>query len=169
MFTLTIKAESLEELESFIASLRYSAPTRLVAEVTAAADKAGVAEHQRQHAKGFAGTSQVKGEPMTTNYDEHDELVAQYTELFGKAPRSSMKDETIAERIAARKRASAGPAPAPEGGPTLDDAREALKTVTEKNGMEPAMDLLRKFGCVRISEVDSAKYGEFIEACNAAT
>lgn len=38
MFTLTIQVESIVELESFVASLRHSAPPRLVAEVAAAVE-----------------------------------------------------------------------------------------------------------------------------------
>lgn len=48
---------------------------------------------------------------------------------------------------------------------TLDDARNALRTYTQKHGMDAGIALLQKFGAGRISELPAEKYGEFVKEC----
>jgi len=166
MFTLTIQVASLEELESFIASLRHSAPQRLVAEVTRAADEAGASEFSKQQ-------DDVPDQEDDGLRSGHDALVAEYTELFGKPPRSNAKTETIQRRIDAEKSKRAKQAQEPpheesSSEPTMDDAREALKSVSEGPGMDAAFGVLKEFGAMRVSELTPAQYPEFIEACKQA-
>lgn len=48
---------------------------------------------------------------------------------------------------------------------TRDDARNALRTYTQKHGMDAGIALLQKFGAGRISELPADKYADFVKEC----
>lgn len=50
--------------------------------------------------------------------------------------------------------------------PTLDDARAALKRLSDKGGISPCMEALARFGCQRISELKEDAYADFIKLCD---
>jgi len=73
----------------------------------------------------------------------------------GRKPKAAVESEIIM---------APAPEAAPTGEPTLDDARAALLAYNQKHGMDAAIDLVRKFGAARISELDASSYGAFIAA-----
>lgn len=48
---------------------------------------------------------------------------------------------------------------------TLDDVRSALQKFTQKHSIEAGIELLKKFGAQRVSELPAEKYGEFVGVC----
>ena len=54
-------------------------------------------------------------------------------------------------------------APAASASLTLDDVRAALMTYTKKHSMDAGVELLKKFGAQRISELPAEKFAEFVK------
>lgn len=63
---------------------------------------------------------------------------------------------------------SPAPKAPPADAPTVDAVRVALRTVFNKpggTGAAAATELLKKFGATSVSTIPTAKYAEFIKAC----
>jgi len=63
------------------------------------------------------------------------------------------------------------PEPAPEPAPagpalTVDDMRAALQSYSRKHGVPASVELLKKFGASRISDLDPSKFRDFLEECS---
>jgi hypothetical protein len=50
---------------------------------------------------------------------------------------------------------------------SLDDVRARLQAFSRKNGVPASVELLKKFGASRISDLDSKHYGAFAQECEA--
>lgn len=48
---------------------------------------------------------------------------------------------------------------------SLDDIRAALQKYTQKHSIEAGIELLKKFGAQRVSELPAEKYAEFVGEC----
>lgn len=51
------------------------------------------------------------------------------------------------------------------GSLTLDDVRSALQKYTQKHSIEAGIELLKKFGAQRVSELAADRYAEFVGGC----
>jgi uncharacterized membrane protein len=148
MFTLTIQVESIAELESFVASLRHSAPPRLVAEVAAAVET----QTDIHLPDAPAAAPKPRGRPKKST----------------PAATDAGEPAAAAHSLTGTSDAQAEPPASTPAEPTLDLARAALQSALGAHGMETAMGVLKQFNAQRITEVPAADYGKFIAACQAA-
>lgn len=74
------------------------------------------------------------------------------------------------EAPAPEAEAAPEPAPAPEPtGPalTIDAMRVALQSFSRKNGVPASVELLKKYNASRISDLNPARYADFLKECGA--
>jgi hypothetical protein len=74
-------------------------------------------------------------------------------------------DDELSEEAAARSAAAAAASSNPG---TLEDARKALQSYSQKTSMDDAIQLLKKFGAQRISDLNDENRANFIAECEKA-
>lgn len=169
-YTLTVHCTTLAELENATACLKHGfVPGPEATELT------------EKPTDVPAASPEPAADPAPES--ERDTLVAEYTELFGKAPHGRMRDETIRAKIDEACQAATGGEPedhdespaseseAPRSGqttPTVDDCRDALTPFYEKHGQDAALQLLADHGATRVSTIPDEHKAAFIEACKRA-
>lgn len=91
----------------------------------------------------------------------------------GSAGSESLSSSAPSDAVAvsppeAEAAATANDAPVPDVKYTIDDARNALTRLNDRDGIDAVRTLLAQMGANRISELPAAEYGNLIAACPAA-
>ena len=95
-----------------------------------------------------------KGRPKKA---DHLKVVETVEETFDESLSAAAEETTATDT----------PVVPPEIRLSLDDVRARLQSFSRKNGVPASVELLKKFGASRISDLDVKHYGAFAQECEA--
>lgn len=144
MFTLTIQIASVDELESFVASLKHSAPPSVVVEVQHAVQGQAAAP-----TTGEPDTKRGRGRPRKTESAAPAAPALNGTSGDQTSAPSVPKDEPAQQTL------------------TQDDARAALQSLVTTKGMDEGFAVLGRFGAARVSDIKPDDFAKFVGVCQA--
>lgn len=166
-FILQIEVDSIDEAERILASLRHSAAPAVVQQVVEQlpfSDPAGLSDEESPAKKYF---------PETTNTATTAESAPKRRGRPSKsaaAPAATDESTKSGATDLPVNHSSADSAPEQPQTHTVDDVREALRSVQAGGiGDVPRqLALLQKYGANRVTELKPEKYAAFIADCKAA-
>lgn len=149
MFTITFQASNFSDLKSQIQKMAEELLEGEAHEPVAKSDETVAVQRETKPAK----TTLTKTKPATTSAAPKKETKV--------AAKKEVVEENIGDLVE-------DDATLPPVKITKEVVATALKQVNDEVSFDKAREVLKEFGCLRLSELPEKKYQEFFDACREA-